>query len=82
MIEAMNFGVPVLLSTHTCLPEIGADAAYYFKSFDPHDMQETLKDSLAHFADEPNQAEKMKQRARLFTWDKAANQYLDLYEKL
>ena len=30
----MYFGKPVILSTHTSLPEIGGTAAYYFKNFD------------------------------------------------
>ncbi|RYD85381.1 MAG: glycosyltransferase family 1 protein, partial [Sphingobacteriales bacterium] len=34
VIEAMHFGKPVFLSTHTSLPEVGGNAAYYFNSFD------------------------------------------------
>jgi len=79
VIEAMHFGKPVFLSTYTSLPEVGGDAAYYFHSFNPDEMQKVLKDGLADFA-ERNRADEMMARADLFSWDKAAQQYLKLYE--
>jgi glycosyltransferase involved in cell wall biosynthesis len=42
VIEAMHFGKPVLLSTHTCLPEIGVLVAYYFECFDVEAMRKTI----------------------------------------
>lgn len=82
VVEAMNFGIPVILSTHTCLPEIGADAAYYFNSFDAGDMQHTLTASLEHFYSNPEQADKVRQRARVFDWNATAKIYWGLYNKL
>ena len=40
VIEAMAFGKKVLLSRHTCLPEIGGDHAYYLDS----DGEEFIED--------------------------------------
>ena len=80
--EAMHFDAPIILSTHTCLPEIGGDAAYYFSSFDSEEMQHDFKNALDHYHSNPNQRSKMKVRADLFNWDNAANQYLNLYRKL
>ena len=82
VVEAMNFGKPILLSTHTCLPEIGADAAYYFKSFDIEDMQITLQHSLQHFNTNPGQVDIIKKRAAFFNWDDAARQYGRVYKNL
>jgi glycosyltransferase involved in cell wall biosynthesis len=82
VVEAMHFGKPVLLSRHTCLPEIGADAAYYFNSFDKEDMQQTLQNALQHFNANPHQATIIKKRAAFFKWDEAAKQYWELYERL
>lgn len=81
-VEAMNFGIPIFLSTHTCMPEIGGDAAYYFKTFDPDDMQQTFKDSLKHYAANPGHAQYIKQRAKMFDWNETAKAYLGLYRKL
>ncbi|MBP6686462.1 MAG: glycosyltransferase family 4 protein [Lacibacter sp.] len=82
VVEAMHFGKPVLLSTHTCLPEIGGDAAYYFNSFDSEEMQQTLRKALDHFHAHPEMIDKAKNRAAFFSWGKAAKQYWHLYEEL
>ncbi len=79
VVEAMNFGKPILLSTATCLPEIGANAAYYFNSFDAEDMQQTLYKSLAHFYHNPGQSQLTKNRAAFFNWDEAAKKYWEVY---
>jgi glycosyltransferase involved in cell wall biosynthesis len=41
VLEAMQFGKPVFLSTHTSLPEIGGDAAFYFNDFNDMAMRDT-----------------------------------------
>ncbi len=81
VIEAMYFGRPVILSTHTSLPEIGGDAAYYFKNFEPVAMRKTLEDSLHHY-NSTNAREKIMARASFFNWDNAAKQYLEVYRGL
>ena len=48
-IEAMKFGKPVFLSTLTSLPEIGGDAAFYWKDLTPKAMAETVKERMAFF---------------------------------
>jgi len=78
----MHFDAPIILSIHTCLPEIGGDAAYYFSSFHPEEMQHDFKNALDDYNANPNQQIKMKARADLFNWENAANQYLNLYRKL
>lgn len=83
VLEAMQMGRPVFLSPLTSLPEVGGDVAYYFPSFDAHEMNRTLIDGLHHF--ETNKI-KMEQRsvkrANLFSWDNAAKQYLELYKEV
>jgi len=81
VIEAMYFGKPVILSTHTSLPEIGGDAAYYFNSFEPYAMQQTLEESLHHY-EQHDRSVFIKQRASLFSWKESARQYLDIYRSL
>jgi glycosyltransferase involved in cell wall biosynthesis len=81
VVEAMYFGKPVILSTHTSLPEIGGEAAYYFTDFDPGNMRETLAQSLLHYKNNAS-AEFIKQRAAMFNWDTAATEYLKIYRSL
>jgi len=80
VIEAMHFGKPVFLSRYTSLPEVGGEQAYYFDSFEPEHMQQVLEHGLADFVKRDRSAE-MVARANEFTWDKAAQQYLKLYEE-
>ncbi len=82
VIEAMHFGIPVLLSTETSLPEIGADAAWYFPNFEPEQMQDTLAKCLQDFAENPERKNRSLQRAGDFSWEKAATAYIKLYKKL
>ena len=81
VIEAMYYGKPVFLSRESCLPETGGDAAYYFNSFDPDDMRQTFAKGLAHYR-EHDPAEKIRRQAALFSWDKAAESYLQIYRSL
>lgn len=80
-IEAMMFDKPVFLSNLTSLPEIGGNAAFYWDNFDPIYMKEFVYKSLADFNANPNNyLDKIRARARFFTWEKAAKQYLELYK--
>jgi glycosyltransferase involved in cell wall biosynthesis len=81
VVEAMFFGKPVLLSTHTCLPEIGGSAAYYFKNFEPEHMHAVLKNSLEDFT-KNKRSESVRNRALLFDWKKSAAQYHEVYDSL
>lgn len=81
VIEAMHFGKPVIISTHTSLPEIGGPHAYYFPDFEPATMQQTLFNSLAHYQQQ-NPEMAIKNWANQFTWQQAAEQYLDIYHSL
>jgi len=80
-IEAMHYGKAVFLSTETSLPEIGADAAYYFKTFDPVDMRKVLKNGLNKFQIDGMEY-KARRRAEQFNWNDTAKAYLKLYDSL
>ena len=81
VVEAMYFGKPVFLSNLTSLPEIGGDAAYYFKNFDPDSMQKVLIEGLKDF-EKNNLSEKVMQRAQQFSWRNSALKYHEVYNSL
>lgn len=81
VIEAMHHGRPVFCSALTSLPEIGGDAAYYFDSFAPDHMAETLERGLRDFHAR-GRAGAMRTHAARFTWQQAAASYLDVYRQL
>lgn len=81
VIEAMHYGKPVFTSNHTSLPEIGADAAYYFDNFNPQHMQQILRNGLEDFGN-GDMEKKARARAAQFSWDATAKAYLELYASL
>ncbi len=82
VLEAMLFGKPVFLSRRTSLPEIGGDLAYYFDdNFDPRTMNELFNSAMAAPPDAAGSCA-MVERARGFSWEKAARAYLGIYREI
>ncbi|MEZ0484514.1 glycosyltransferase family 4 protein [Fibrella aquatica] len=81
VLEAMQFGKPVFLSTATSLPEIGGDAAFYFPSFEAEHMQQVYQQGMTIYA-QTSRAEAIKQHAARFTWEESARQYVAVYKSL
>jgi glycosyltransferase involved in cell wall biosynthesis len=80
VIEAMYFGKPVFLSKFTSLPEIGGDVAYYFENFDAGCMRQTFEKGMNDYeCKHPEQL--IIDRAKSFSWNKAADEYLNVYRK-
>lgn len=79
-VEALHFGKPVVLSDRTCLPEIGGDAASYWRDFEPTRMRAVTESAIADHG--PQQAARARARAARFTWDAAVDAYLAAYHRL
>ncbi|WP_421829485.1 glycosyltransferase family 4 protein [Larkinella sp.] len=82
VVEAMSYGKPVFLSRRTSLPEIGGKDAYYFDSEEPESMAETIFDGLNDFRANPFRADRLRQQAARFSWERAAQQYWKLYSEV
>lgn len=81
VVEAMLFGKPLFLSDKTSLPEIGGDAAFYFKSFDEEYMQQVFTEGMTQFTD-TGMSEMVINRGKNFDWEKSALKYLEVYDSL
>lgn len=83
LLEAMKFSKPIVSSSKTCLPEILGDAGYYFKDFEPLSMSNTVKFAIVDFkTNKDKKLLNMKKKLELFSWEKAAKQYAELYDTL
>ena len=82
VVEAMSVGKPVFLSRLTSLPEIGGDAAYYFDSFEPESMIETIRRGLADHDAHPQRAAELRAHASQYSWTRAATEYWSLYDEV
>jgi glycosyltransferase involved in cell wall biosynthesis len=81
-LEAMACGTPVIVSEVTALPEVCADAALYVN---PHDKEDIKMKVLALYHDKHLQEvmiTKGLERASTFTWQKAAKEYLKVFEEV
>ena len=78
VIEAMQWGKPVICSNLTCLPEVGGDLAYYLTDLaDPAAMADTVAAALRSHS--PRRAEAERAHAASFSYDNHFQQYLKLY---
>ena len=82
IVEAMYFGKPVFLSDRTSIPEIAGDLGFYFHSFEPEHMALVFKNGMKEFKTNPGMGLALEQRARFFSWEKAAREYLAIYQSL
>ena len=81
-IEAMAWGVPVVTSDRSALPEVTGDAAFHV---DPTSVEE-LRFTLQTLIEQPSLREKMAQKgfahAAQFTWERAVDQTWTVYHEL
>jgi glycosyltransferase involved in cell wall biosynthesis len=79
--EAMSCGKPLFLSDKTALPEIGGNVSFYFRDFQPEHMQQIFNAGMKNY-NSNGLKERIMERGRNFNWDKAAQQYLEVYRSL
>lgn len=80
VLEAMSFGIPVVVSNTSSLPEIAGEAGVYVN---PHDVED-ITNGLNRVLRENNsdRIKKGKERAKMFTWDKAAEKVMKVLEEV
>lgn len=79
VVEAMSAGKPVFLSRLTSLPEIGGREAFYFDSFEPEAVVETVRAGMRAYYDDPLKAQRLQWQANRFRWENTAKHYWKLY---
>lgn len=83
VIEAMKFGKPVFISDNTSLPEIGGKVANYWKNYDPEYMRLIFEKGMNdYYNDRIVQENQLISQAEKFSWNNAALNYKNVYEKL
>jgi glycosyltransferase involved in cell wall biosynthesis len=81
-LEAMACGTPLACSNAASLPEVTGEAAALFDPHDVADMQAVLTRCLAATDERARLRERGLERARQFTWEKAAQQTLEVYQRV
>jgi glycosyltransferase involved in cell wall biosynthesis len=81
VLEAMQRGVPLACSTASSLPEVAGEAARYFDPLDAADMASAIGDLLESPEKRREMVSAGHRRARLFSWERAAQQTTESYER-
>jgi glycosyltransferase involved in cell wall biosynthesis len=82
VIEAMACGTPVITSNVSCLPEIAGDAAILVNPYDPKEIADALLLVLSNENQRKELIEKGRTNALRFSWDKTAQQLLQIFEEI
>lgn len=82
VVEAMACGTPMILAEGTALPEIGGDAAWYVNPNNPEQLRDCLERLLFDEAQQQHMTETGMKRAGQFTWEKAAQDTLNVYREV
>jgi glycosyltransferase involved in cell wall biosynthesis len=81
-VEAMACGTPVAASNSGSLPEIVDDAGLFFDPLNKNDLLGVLKKILSDDDLRENMRRKGLERAKHFSWEKAAKDLLSIFENL
>ena len=81
-LEAMSLGCPVISSNHEAIIEAVGDAAILFNPDEPEDIKNKIEEVL--YSDELKKNLKLLgiNRSKLFSWDKCADETLEVYNKI
>jgi glycosyltransferase involved in cell wall biosynthesis len=82
LVEAMASGLPVLASETTSLPEVLDGAGQLFDPEDPASVASAMERICRDPTLRSTLVEKSRERAKCFSWQKAASQTLSLYRQL
>ncbi len=74
LLDAFASGVPVVCSNVSSLPEVGGDAALYFDPKNKRDMKSVMAAALNDRSMCERLVERGRERLKLFTWKKCAEQ--------
>jgi glycosyltransferase involved in cell wall biosynthesis len=80
VLEAMVHGTPVATSNISSMPEVGGDAATYFDPYDVGAIAHTIDRLLGDDAERARLAAAGRERAKGFSWERAAEQTAAVYD--
>lgn len=82
VLEAMAFGVPVITSNRSALPEVAADAAILINPLSVEEMEDAVRLLIEHPARREDLARRGRERAAKFSWAETARKTYAVYSQL
>lgn len=81
-LEAMNFGVPVISSNSSSLPEVLSNAALLINSDKDFELADAMNLSLSDNLLRNKLIKRGSERVKIFSWQKTAEDYLKIFASL
>jgi glycosyltransferase involved in cell wall biosynthesis len=82
VLEAMTLGAPVITSNTSSLPEVAGDAALLIDPDDPTSLADAILKVIGDSQFRSELIQKGKERAKLFSWERTAQETLKAYKSL
>jgi glycosyltransferase involved in cell wall biosynthesis len=82
VLESMANGLPVVASRTASLPEVGGEAALYVDPHDPQDIAEKVQRAVEDSDLRQRMIQQGLERAREFSWQRAAESTLKVYDEV
>lgn len=82
VLEAMHRGLPVITSNVSSLPEVAGSAAITLNPYDINEIARALELLINNNSLKKSLSEQGKIQAEKFSWDKAAEEYLNVFRSL
>ena len=82
VLEAMACGCPVITSNTSSLPEVVGDAAIMVDPYDVDALAKAMREVLTNAGLRKTMIERGLAQAKKFSWEKTAEETLEVYEKV
>lgn len=82
VLEAMQYGCPVVTSDTSSLPEAGGNAALYFDPKNAADIADKIEKVLASEKIKKEMIEKGYKQVKKFSWEKSAKEVIQVFEDI
>jgi glycosyltransferase involved in cell wall biosynthesis len=82
ILEGMKMGTPVITSNISCMPEIAGRSAYFIDPFNPGAIAKAMHVISENPKVRSSIVERGFQRVKSFSWEKSAQQLLNLYTEV
>jgi len=82
ILEAIACGTPVVCSNSTSLSEVGGEAVVYCNPYNVNDIAEKMEMVLSDETLQQDMIDKGLNRAKQFTWEKAAKEHMRVFQEV
>lgn len=82
IVEAFQYGIPVITSQVSSMPEVGGDGCLYVDPYSPEDLTKAMKELVVNQDTHLRLSKHTKAQVEKFTWDKSVVSHYEFYQEL